>query len=136
MPPLFPVSVLMSVLSTTTPHLSPAEMTPFLRVISASVGVPGRVACRDIDISIQLKKDGLSPDATSPVAWAASGSQIATFLTEGKLVVCGRESGLKDGASIAVFKEGGKPVMAVSPRNAALGGFILSDALLKISIRK
>ena len=136
MHPLLPIPVLLSILATTSPRLTPAEMTPFLRVISASAGVPGRVACRDIDIAMQLKKDGLSPDATSPVAWAASANQIKTFLGEGKLVVCGTEPGLKDGASIAIFKEHGKTIMVVSTRNAGLGGFTLSDALLKIAARK
>ena len=136
MSPLLAIPVLLTMLSTSPARLTPAEMTPFLRVISASAGAPGRVACRDIDVSIQLKKDGLSPDAKSPVAWAASDSQLKSFLAEGKLVVCGESSGLKAGASIAVFKENGKTVIAVSIKNAAAGGFTLSDALLKIATVK
>jgi hypothetical protein len=124
-------------LATTTPHLSPAELTPFLRVISASLGTPGRVACKDIDLSMQLKKDGLSPDGGAPLAWANSGNQIKGYLAGGnRLVVCGEENGLKEGASIAIFKENGKPVLVVSIKNATANGFTLSDALLKIATRK
>lgn len=133
MPISVSLSVLATLLATSAPLLSPGELTPFLRVITASVGAPGRVACKDIDLSMQLKKDGLSPDAKSPVAFANSGGQIKTFLAEGKLVVCGEEAGLKEGASVAVFKQGGRPVMVVSTRNATASGFTLSDALLKIA---
>jgi hypothetical protein len=108
-------------------------MIPFLKVISASVGTPGRVACKDIDLSIQFKKDGLSPDAKAPVAFAVSSAQIKAYLADGKLVVCGEELGLKEGASIAVFKENGKPVLVVNLKNAAATGLTLSDALLKIA---
>jgi hypothetical protein len=108
-------------------------MTPFLKVITSSVGSPGRVACKDIDLSVQLKKDGLSPDAKAPVAYAVSSAQIKAFLADGKLVVCGEEPGLKEGASIAVFKENGKPVLVVNLKNAAATGLTLSDSLLKIA---
>jgi hypothetical protein len=124
---------LLTALAGGAPHLTPGELTPFLRVISASLGTPGRVACRDIDLSMQFKKDGLSPDARAPVAFAASAEQIKTYLADGKFVVCGEEAGLKLGASIAVFKDKGKPIMVVNRKNAAATGLTLSDALLKIA---
>jgi len=118
-----------------TPALTPSELSPFLRVISASLGpeAAGRVACRDIDVAMQLKKDGLSPDAKAPLAFAVSAAQIKAYLEESKLVVCGDEHGLKEGAAIALFKQAGKPVMAVSVKNANAAGIKLSDALLKIA---
>jgi len=134
---LTPIPMILLALSATPPHLTPAELVPFLKVISASLGTPGRVACKDIDLSMQLKQDGLSPDGSAPVAWAASEVQIRNYLAAGsRLVVCGDEAGLKDGASIAIFREGGKPVLVVSVKNAAANGFTLSDALLKIATRK
>jgi len=138
MNPFLPAQMVLCLLATSTPpHLSPAELSPFLKVISASLGTPGRVACKDIDLSIQLKKDGLSPDGGAPLAWAASEGQIHTFLAAGnRLVVCGDEAGLKEGASIAIFRERGKPVLVVSVKNAAANGFTLSDALLKIATKK
>jgi len=124
---------LLTALAGGTPRLAPGELSPFLRVISASLGSPGRVACRDIDLSMQFKKDGLSPDPRSPMAFAASPEQIRTYLAEGKLVVCGEEAGLKLGAGIAVFKDKGKPIMVVNRTNVAATGLTLSDALLKIA---
>ena len=136
MPTFLPIIAVLSLLATSTPLLSPGELTPFLRVISASMGAPGRVACKDIDLSMQLKKDGLSPDAKAPMAFAVSPAQIKTYLADGKLVVCGEEALLKEGASIAIFKEGGKSVMVVSLKNASASGFTLSDTLLKIARAK
>ena len=53
-----------------------------------------------------------------------------------RLVACGDEGLLKDGASIAIFKEGGRPVIVLSLKNAAANGFTFSDALLKMATRK
>jgi len=138
MNPFLPAQMVLCFLATATPpHMTPAELSPFLRVISASMGTPGRVACKDIDLSMQLKKDGLSPDGGAPLAWANSENQIRSYLAGGnRLVVCGEEKGLQEGASIAIFKQGGKPVLVVSVKNAAANGFTLSDALLKIATRK
>lgn len=54
------------------PRVAPAELMPFLKVVSASAGAPGRIACRDMDLSMAMKKLGMSPDAKAPVAWAAN----------------------------------------------------------------
>ena len=116
-----------------TPSVSAAELTPVLTVITASAGAPGRIACRDIDLSMQLKKDGLSPDAKSPVAWAASAGQVASYLAEGKLVVAGDAALLSQGAGIAIIKEHGKPVILVDSKNVAASGVTRSDALMKIA---
>jgi len=130
---LMPIMVLFTTAMAGTPPVSAAELTPFLKVITASAGAPGRIACRDIDLSMQLKKDGLSPDAKSPVAWAASASQLATYLAEGKLVVAGDAAMLSQGAGIAIIKEQGKPVIIINPKNVAASGVTLSDALMKIA---
>jgi len=135
MHPLFLVPVLVTSLTAAPPGLSPKEMSPFLRVISASLGAEaaGRVACKDIDLAMDLKQDGLSPDAKAPLAFAVNAAQIAEFLGQGKLVVCATEAGLKQGAAIALLKEAGKPVLVVSLKNANAAGITLSDALMKIA---
>ena len=135
--PFLSIPMVITLLATTTPPMTPAELSPFLRVISASMGTPGRVAVKDIDLSMQLKKDGLSPDGGAPLAWAKNENQARTFLSGGgRLVACGEESLLKEGASIAIFKEGGRPVIVLSVKNAAANGFTFSDALLKMATRK
>jgi hypothetical protein len=106
---------------------------PFLKVVSASAGAPGRIACRDMDLSMAMKKLGMSPDAKAPVAWAANPDQLKDYLAEGKLVVAGDPAMLKAGAGVAIILEGGKPVILVNMKNVQTSGITLSDALLKIS---
>ena len=130
---LLPVLILMPVASATTPRVSPVELTPFLKVITTSAGSPGRIACRDMDLGLQLKKSGVSPDASSPLAWAANETQLKDYLAEGKLVVAGDATLLASGATIAVVKEHGKPVILISARNLAASKVTLSDSLMKIS---
>ncbi len=130
---LFPSVLLLPVAVTGAGRVPAGELANFLKVIAASVGAPGRVACRDMDLSIQLKKGGLSPDAKSPVAWAANEDQLKAYLGEGKLVVTGDREMLRAGAGIAVIRENGKPVILVHSRNVAASGITLTDALLKIA---
>jgi hypothetical protein len=130
---LVPFLALVPSLVAGPPRVSTGELTPFLKVISASAGAPGRIACRDMDLSMQLKQSGLSPDAKSPVAWAANEDQLRAYLAEGKLVVAGDASMLASGASIAIVRDKGKPVILVDKKNLAASGVTLSDALLKIA---
>jgi len=120
-------------LSASAPEITPAELIPFLKVISASAGAPGRVACRDLDLSMALKKGGVSPDAKAPLAWAANRGQLEAYLAEGKLVVAGDPALLDAGAAIAVVREGGRPIIVIHNKHLASSGVGLSDALLKIA---
>jgi len=132
---MLPALILSIALATAAPQLSPAERDPFLRVLSAGAGAPGRIACKDIDQAMQMKKDGLSPDAKAPVAWAANAAQIKDYLAEGKLVVSGDPADFKAGASIVITREHGKPALIIDSRNAAASGVTLSDTVLKIARR-
>jgi hypothetical protein len=132
MPSFLPAFAILLSLSTAE-QITPGELSPFLRVISSAAGAPGRIACRDIDEAMQLKKDGLSPDAKAPVAWAANLAQLKAYQAEGKLVVSADPASLKEGASILITREHGKPVVVIDTRNATATGVPLSDALMKIA---
>jgi len=100
-----PVPALLFLVASTTAgahSVASFELAPFLRVITSSAGTPGRIACRDIDLAMALKKEGLSPDAKSPVATAANTGQLKAFLAEGKLVVGGVSAKLAEGAGIVI----------------------------------
>ncbi|BDU76952.1 YfiR family protein [Mesoterricola sediminis] len=120
-------------LNAAPPAIAPAELIPFLKVISVSAGAPGRVACRDLDLAMALKKGGISPDAKAPLAWAANRSQLEAYLAEGKLVIAGDPALLDAGAAIAIAREAGRPVLLIHSRNLAASGVGVSDALLKIA---
>ena len=133
MPLCLPTFLLLLGLANPAARVAPAELSPFLRVITAGAGAPGRIACRDIDEAMQLKKDGLSPDAKAPVAWAATPAQVKAYLAEGKLVVSGDPADFKAGASVVITREHGKALMIIDSKNAASSGVPLSDTLMKIA---
>lgn len=106
---------------------------PFLKVVTASAGAPVRIACRDMDMSMALKRGGVSPDAKAPVAWAANGEQLKDYLAEGKLVVAGDVAMVSMGAGVAIVMEKGKPLILINLRSVQASCVTLSDALMKIS---
>jgi hypothetical protein len=111
------------------------EAAKHLLTIAGAAGFPGRVACRDIDMTVALKKQGISTDPRSSIAWAATAAQVQAFLSDGKLVVCGEKSLLHQGAAIALVSEGGHLVIYLHQGNATKSGVPIPDSLLKISRR-
>ncbi|BDU72997.1 hypothetical protein [Mesoterricola silvestris] len=131
---IFPAAlILVYVAIATPPRIAPPDLMPFLKVVSASAGAPGRIACRDLDLAMRMKQLGLSPDAKAPVAWAATADQLRDYLAEGKLVVAGDAALLEAGAGVAIVLEKGKPTILVNTRNVQASGIVLSDAFLKIA---
>jgi hypothetical protein len=109
------------------------ELAPYLKMLCAQAGSPGRVACRDADMAMALKKEGVSLDARSGVAWASSSAQARAFAQDGKFVVVGEEQLLADGASLALTREGGRILLLLHRKNSQATGVPLSDALLKLA---
>lgn len=109
-----------------------AELAPFLKAISTQADSPGRVACRDADMAFALKKEGVSLDARSKVAWAQSTPQVQAFVQEGKFVIVGSVQHLAEGASLALVREGGKLTLVLHAKHAKGTGVALSDNLLKL----
>jgi len=120
------------------PRLSPHELSGFLKMISASVGEANRnkIDCLDDRLASDLKKEGVAIDPSARVGYAESLVQVRTFAAVDKLVVCSDKSLLKDGAALAVVKEGGKPTLYLSGANlrkAKEAGITLSDTVVKIA---
>lgn len=123
------------ILSQASATFSTQELASLIRVLSAQAGTPGRIACRDLDLSIQLKKDGLSTDPRSPVAWASDANQARNYRAEGKFVLCADPALLKEGAALALVREGGRTGLILHTVNAQASGLTLSDAILKVAKR-
>lgn len=128
---LTPLAALVCVASPAPPTV--AELAPILKMICTQAGTPGRLACRDADMAFALKKEGVSLDARSQAAWAATPEQVRAFAQEGKCVIVGEERLLREGASLALVREGRTVGILLHHRNAQASGINLSDALLKLS---
>lgn len=131
--PLFPLAMIVA--QAQAVPFSTQELATLLRVLSAQAGTPGRIACKDIDLSLQMKKDGLSTDPRSPVAWASDAAQARAYKADGKFVICADPALLKEGAALAVVREGGRTGLLLHSANAQASGLTLSDAILKVAKR-
>jgi hypothetical protein len=111
----------------------PAEVqAKFIKILCASAGSAGKVACREAGLAAELTKVGLTVDPSSKVIWAASDSEARAGKSMGKLVICGHTESLPLGGAIAIVEEGGKPQIYLHMGNIAASGITLSDAVLKI----
>jgi hypothetical protein len=120
------------------PKMSLRELTGFLKLVSNSVGEAskGKVDCLDAKISEELQKSGVTVDPTAKVAYAENVVQVRTLESVGKLVICADKALFKEGATIAVVKEDGKPAIYVdNAHQQALqkAGVVLSDTFMKMA---
>jgi hypothetical protein len=104
----------------------------FIKILASSAGSPGRVACTNMTLTMELMKQGVHRDPSAKVAWASSDSEVKSLKNAGKLVICPNKDWLSEGGSIAVVEEGGKPTVYLHMSNIAASGVTLSDTVLKI----
>ena len=108
----------------------------FIKILAQSAGSPGRVVCHDPDMQAALTKVGVNSDGAAKVAWASSLTEVRSMKTMGKLVICGKQEWLTQGAAIALVEEGGKPQVILHMGHIAASGVSLSEAVLKIGKRE
>ena len=135
-PALFLVAATLA--SAAPSRLTTHELSGFLKVITSSVGEAnrGRIDCLDDKVAEELQKNGVALDPAAKVAYADSLVQVRTFESMGKLVVCSDKALLREGATIAVVKEDGKPVIYIHNGNRQKvqeGGITISDTLVTCS---
>ena len=88
------------------------------------------------ELAAEMQAHGISIDVRAIVAYAENNVQVRTFQSMDKLIICSDKALLKDGATIAIVKEGGKPAIYIdSARKKAFeeAGVTFSDTLLKIA---
>jgi len=130
---MFPTIAIVSLLISLTPSgpVSFTELSQYLKVIASNGGFPGQIACRDVNISMRLKKHGISVDFRSSVAWASTIDQVCKFRDERKFVICSDPEFLEFGACMAIIREHGKPVLMLNRKNYKASGYLLPDIILK-----
>ena len=113
-------------------ELPPEVQAKFIKILAASAGSAGKVACHDAALAAELAKVGVTVDPGSKVIWAANDSEARAGKSMHKLVIAGQTESLPLGAAIAIVEEGGKPQIYLHMGNIAASGITLSDAVLKI----
>jgi hypothetical protein len=111
------------------------EAAKFLLILATSAGSEGRVACKEMDMVIQLKKQEISVDAKANVAWAFTPDQTKFYAGQGKLVVCNNRKLFGDGGAIAFERVSGRLVIFVHQGNLGRSGVTLPDAFLRNAVK-
>ena len=121
-----------------TARLPIKDLGGFIKVITASAGpkCQGRLDCLDDAVAAEMKAHGLAIDVRSPIAFAVNVVQVRTFGAVDKLVICNDKALLKEGATIAIVLEDGKPVIYIDKgqkKSFEEAGILFSDTLMKIA---
>lgn len=111
------------------------EAAKFLLILATSAGSEGRVACKELDMVIQLKKQAISVDAKAHVAWAFTAEQTKFYAAESKLVVCNHRKLLEAGGAIAFERIHGRLTVFVHPANLGRSGVKLPDSFLRGAVK-
>jgi hypothetical protein len=111
------------------------EAVRFLLILASSAGSEGRVACKELDMVVQLKKREISVDAKANVAWAFTPEQTRFYSGEKKLVVCNNRKLFADGGAIAFERISGRLTIFVHQANLAKSGVTLPDSFLRGAVK-
>lgn len=113
-------------------EIPPEMLAKFVKILCGSAGGGTKVASKDAALNGKLTEAGLSIDAGSKIAWAASEADVAAYKAAGKLVICPKLEWLTKGGSVAIVEEGGRPQIILHMGNIEASGVKLSDSILKI----
>jgi hypothetical protein len=111
------------------------EAAKYLLILATSAGSEGRVACKELDMVIQLKKQEISVDAKANVAWAFTSAQTKFYLGEKKLVVCSSRKLFADGGAIAFERINGRLTVFYHPANLEKSGIRLPESFLRAAVK-
>lgn len=111
------------------------EAAKFLQILASSTGSEGRVACKELDMVFQLKRQDISVDAKANVAWSFTPDQTKFYAGQGKLVVCNSRKLFVDGGAIAFERIGGRLTIFIHQANLGRSGITLPDSFLRVAVK-
>ena len=130
-----PVLIAFTCLPLPAEGVSVEEAAKFLLILASSAGSEGRVACKEMDMAMQLKKREISVDAKANVAWAFNPAQTKFYLGEKKLVVCNSRKLFANGGAIAFERVNNRLVIFYNQVNLEKSGVHLPDSFLRSAVK-
>jgi hypothetical protein len=136
-----PLCLALSLLVLASPSLLRAEGVPveeaarFLLILASAAHSDGRIACKEMDMAVQLKKRDISVDARANVAWAFTPEQTRFYAGQNKLVVCSSRKFIPEGAAIAFERTNGRLTIFYNPANLEKCGVQLPDTFLRGAVK-
>jgi hypothetical protein len=113
-------------------ELAAPTVAKIIRVIAAASG-SAKVGCADKEIAGELSGLGLATDPEAKVCWAGNEKEVVRLAGLHRLVLCGNQDWLGQGASVALTAEGGRPSIYLQMKNLGGTGITLPDSIVKIS---
>jgi hypothetical protein len=111
------------------------EAAKFLLILASSAGSEGRVACKALDMVMQLKKSEISVDAKANIAWSFTPEQTKFYSGQGKLVVCNQRKLFADGGGVAFERISGRLTIFVHQANLGRSGVSLPESFLRLAVK-
>jgi hypothetical protein len=111
------------------------EAAKFLLILASSAGSEGRVACKELDMVMQLKKSEISVDAKANIAWSFTPEQTKFYSGQGKLVVCNQRKFFADGGVVAFERISGRLTIFVHQANLGRSGVSLPESFLRMAVK-
>ncbi len=105
-----------------------------LVMISKGAGENGRIATKHPEMSAEIVKQGGTVDLAGRVAWATDPGEVRLFNMQRKCTVVNNPTYLGQGASIALYEDGGKAKLAINQRGILASGVQLSDQIIKAAL--
>ncbi|HJV48017.1 MAG TPA: hypothetical protein VJ549_01960 [Geothrix sp.] len=130
-----PVLMLAAGLSVRAEGVPVPEAAKFLQILASSAGSEGRVACKELDMVMQLKKQDISVDAKANVAWSFTPDQTRFYAGQGKLVVCNNRKLFAEGGAIAFERIGGRLTVFIHQANLGRSGVTLPESFLRTAVK-
>lgn len=125
------VMAFVSVIGVQAQDVSPVDLVPFVKLLLSSTGEKSFACGTNMGLRFKLQSMGLGTAPTSKIAWAGSEAEVKTLKAANRMVVVPKLEWLKQGASVAIVQEGGKPVMYLNMANVKASGLTLPDAVIK-----
>jgi hypothetical protein len=115
--------------------VSAEEAVKFLLILASAANSEGRVACKELDMAMQLKKREISVDAKANVAWAFTPEQTRFYAGQNKLVVCSSRKFFTEGGAIAFERANGRLTIFYNPANLEKSGIRIPDSFLRGAVK-
>jgi len=133
----FAAILLMSMAALPLPaeEVSVEDAAKYLLILATSAGSEGRIACKEMDMAMQLKKREIAVDAKANVAWSFTPEQTRFYAGQGKLVVCNSRKLFPDGGAIAFERANGRLTVFYNPGNLERSGVRLPESFLRGAVK-
>lgn len=110
-----------------------ADLPVEIQAKLVKIASEGTVACKDATMAKAIQAIGATVNPDADFAYAATETEVKTYVAARKLVICPRAEWLGLGATLAVIDDNNRPNVLLNMRNMNQSKGKLSDSFRKIA---